>query len=359
MSSLRKSRRVRALTYILVAAMVLPLTPWAVGTACAQGDVRSVLLFKVVDESSSRLPELPRMATDALQMAIDAVPGLECTEFSRNSPLVRRAALEGRVLPAHVEAGVSGARDAVMIGHALGVDTVVLASAQSYRTKQNPRSVEIILSGQAYDVDSNYDAEAGGARVELAVAQAFGVVGQSRRVPGYRGSDRPLAREAIDDAAYRVAKVLSGASISEVAKPKPPAKKKSKIGKYLAIAVIVGGLAWAVSSSGGGGAAGPSPDAIPPTALPLQVEGTDTIRCKWNAPTGTSYTILRYHLQRSVNGGAWSFFGAGNSSANIDRTATEYPDFEVTAGNNYAYRIRVIYTNQKYSHWVMFAGVSL
>ena len=48
------------------------------------------------------------------------------------------------------------------------------------------------------------------------VAQAFGVVGASRKLPGYGGSDRPLAREAAEDAAYRVAKVMGGASISSV-----------------------------------------------------------------------------------------------------------------------------------------------
>ncbi|MBP8951019.1 MAG: fibronectin type III domain-containing protein [Armatimonadetes bacterium] len=359
MTAIRTSWWGRHISYALLATMVLGLTPLCAGTADAQGRNRTVLLFSVSDESASGLPELRKVATDSLQMAIDQLAQLECTEFSRTSPLVRRAAAEGRVLPTQLELGPSNPRDAVAIGHALNVDTVVLASIQSYRSTQQPRAVEVIISGQAYDVKPNYDEEAGDPVAKPQVAQAFGVVGTSRKLPGYQGSDRPLAREAIDEAAYRVARVLSGATISEVAKPTPKAAKKSSGTKILAYLAAVGLLAYLVSESGGDDATGPSPDAVPPTVLPLQVEGTDTIRLRWQEPTGTSFTVLRYQIQRRVNNGEWSFFGSGGSSADVSRTATEYPDFGVTTGNSYSYRMRVIYTNQKVSEWVMFQGITL
>jgi hypothetical protein len=344
---------------MVLVALVLPLLPQATFTACAQDEVRTILLFQVTDESSSGPPELQRTATDSLQMAIDAVSGMECTEFSPSSALVRRAVAEGKILPTQLETGASDPRTAISIGYALAVDTVVVASIQSYRSTQKQREVDVILSGQAYDVKQNYDVESGEPVAKPAVAQAFGVVGTSGTLPGYRGSDRPLAREAIEDASYRIAKVLGGASISEVAKPKPKARKKSSVTKWLAIAAVVGLLAWAVSSSGNDGVAGPSADAVPPTPLPLQAEGTDTIRVRWNPPTGTTWTILRYELQRSVDGGTWSWFGPGNASRYIDRTATEYPDFDVSAGHSYRYQIRAVYTNSKYSYWAAFTGVTL
>jgi hypothetical protein len=360
MSSLRNSRHARALSYFLLVALVLPLTPLAVPAAVAQqAPPRSLLLFGVTDDSSSGRPELRKAATDALQMALDNVKGIECTEFSRTSPLVRRAEQEGRLLPTEVESGPSNAREAIKIGYALDVDMVVVASIQSYRSPENPRSVEIILSGQLYDVKPNYDVEAGDPVEKPTVAQAFGVVGASRKLPGYKGSDKPLAREAIEDAAYRVAKAVGGATISDVTAPRPAAHKKSKLTSILGALVAVGLVAWAVSSSGGDSDTGPSPSAVPPTALPLQVEGTDTIRVRWVAPTGTALTILKYQLQRSVNRGAYQYFGDSSSSADISSTTTEYPDFNVTAGNSYAYRIRVVYTNQKFSSWVYFTAVGL
>lgn len=360
MSSLRKSRHARALSYFLLVALVLPLTPLAVPAALAQqAPTRSLLLFPVTDESSSGRPELRKEATDALQMALDNVKGIECTEFSHTSPLVRRAEQEGRLLPTEVESGPSNAREAIKIGYALGVDMVIVASIQSYRSPDNPRSVEIILAGQLYDVKPNYDVEAGDPVEKPVVAQAFGVVGASRKLPGYKGSDRPLAREAIEDAAYRVAKAVGGATISQVIAPRPPAHKKSKLTNVLGALAAIGLIAWAVSSSGGTSDTGPSPDAIPPTALPLQVEGTDTIRVRWIAPTGTALTILKYQLQRSVNGGAYQYFGDSSSSADIASGSTEYPDFNVAPGNSYAYRIRVVYTNQKFSNWVYFTAVGL
>lgn len=349
------------LCYVLVAAMLLPLLPCALPFAQAEERGRTILLFGVTDETSSDLPELKKLATDAVQMAVDAVEGLECTEFSRTSPLVRRAVLEGRVLPTQVESGPTSPKDAVGIGHALGVDTVLLTSIQSYRSTTEPRSVEVILSGQAYDVRDNYDEEAGEARREesIAPAYAFGVVGTSRKIPGYEGSDRLLAREALSDGAYRVAKVLNGASISEVAQPKPEPRKENKAVKWLAVAAIVGLLVWAVSSAGDKDETGPSPDAIPPTPQPLQVVGTNTIVIRWDPPTGTSFEVLRYELQRSVNGGSYAAFGSGGDSGQVAAGTHEYADFDVSGDNTYSYRIRVIYRNSKYSNWVTFNGVSL
>lgn len=359
MTSIRTSWWGRHVSFALLAAMVLSLAPMCAVTAGAEGQNRTVLLFAISDDSASGLPELRKIATDSLQMAIDQLPQLECTEFSRTSPLVRRAAAEGRVLPTQLEVGPSNAREAISIGYGLNVDTVVLASIQSYRSTQQPRSVEVIISGQAYDVRPNYNEEAGDPVAAPQVAQAFGVVGTSRKMPGYQGSDRPLAREAIDEAAYRVARVLSGATISEVAKPMPKAKKKSSGTKILAYLAAVGVLAYLVSESGSDESSGPSPDAVAPTVLPLQVEGTDTIRLRWQAPTGTSFAVLRYQIQRRVDNGQWSYFGTGGSSVDVSRTATEYPDFGVSSGHSYSYRMRVIYTNQKVSVWVPFEGISL
>jgi len=361
MSSIRKCRRGRMLCYVLVGAMLLPLLPCVAPAAQAQERGRTILLFPVTDETSSDLPELRKLATDAVQMAVDAVEGLECSEFSRTSPLVRRAVLEGRVLPTQVEAGPTGPRDAVSIGYQLGVDTVLLTSVQSYLSTTEPRSVEVILSGQAYDVKENYDAEAGEARREESIApvHAFGVVGTSRRIPGYEGSDRLLAREALSDAAYRVAKVLNGASISEVSQPKPEPRRESRTTKWLAVAAVVGLLVWAVSSMGKNDDTGPSVDALPPTPEPLQVVGSNTIVIRWDPPTGTSLELARYELQRSVNGGSWAAFGSGGESKNIPANQVRYSDYDVSSDNSYRYRIRSIYTNSTYSVWVEFAGVTI
>lgn len=357
MSSIRTNRFARATCLGLLIAMVIPLTPWAALAAGAEDPLRTVLLFPVSDESSSAMPELRQIATDSLQMAIDTAPDTECTEFSRTSPLVRRAAAEGRILPTQIEAGVSNARDAINVGHQLGVDTVVVASIQSYRSTQSPRSVEVIIAGQAYDVVPNFDADTESPVDTPTVAQAFGVTGLSRKLPGYKGSDRPLAREAVEDASYRVAKVLGGASISDVAKPKPVAKERNKVLRWLAIAAVIGGLAWAVSSSGGDDDGG-TVTAVPPTPLPPQPEGTDTIRLRWNEPTGITVPVLQYQLQRSVNSGTWSYFGTGTLSDNV-RDTTTFADFDVSSGNTYVYRIRAIYRDSKASAWVQFSGISL
>lgn len=360
MSSIRKSRWVRATNYLVLAALVASLSPLAVGPAEArQHAVRAVLLFPVGDETGSDLAEICKIATNALQMAVDEVPELECTEFGRNSPLVRRAAAEGRVLPTQIETGPTDVREAISIGHALDLDTVVLASIQSYRSTRAPRSVEIILAGQAYDVKPNYDVEAGEPVLRPTVAQAFGVVGTSRKVPGYTGTDRPLAREALGDAAYRVAKVLGGATISEVAEPRPPVKKKAKTGRWLGYLAAVGLLAWAVSSLGGDDDTRPTAEHVPPTPLPLEVEGVAAIRIYWEPPTGTALQLLRYQIQRSVNQGPWSDFGMGGASRNVDRAETSYADFDVETGNSYRYRIRAVYTDGTPSHWVEFAGIAI
>lgn len=374
MSSIRTSRRARALSYVLLAALVVPLSPWAVSAAHAQSGRaatlvdpearnRTVLLFRVADETSEVLPELRvrmrKIATNSLQMAIDEVRGLECTEFSPTSPLVRRAASEGSLLPTQIETGPTDAREAVEIGCALGVDTVVLAGIRSWHMTQHPRRAEIILSGQAYDVKPNYDIEAGEAVEKPIEACAFGVIGASRNIPGYAASERQLAREALSDAAYKAAKVLSGATISEAAKPRPGAKKTHKKSRLMAYLLAIGVVAWIISESGGGGAAGPSADAFPPTPLPLQPEGTSTIRILWEAPTGTAFVLLRYQIQRRVDNGNWSYFGTGGASKNVDKSLTQYPDYGVSTGHSYQYRIRAVYTNSKFSFWVPFAGVTL
>ncbi len=356
MSSFRRIRRARGLTYLLLVAMLAPLLPAMLPPARAAEQTRAILLFPVTDESASGVSELRKVATDALQMAIGALKSMECTEFSRSSPMVRRAVAEGRVLQTQVESTVTDPREAIRIGHALNLETVVMASVQSYRSTEEPRSVELILAGQAYDVKPNYNEQAGEAVQKPVAAQAFGVVGTSRKLPGYKGPDRPLWREAVDDAAYRVAQVLNGASMSEVSVPRP-SKKGSSIAKWIAIGAAVGLLAWAIGSSGGKGTSGASPDAVPPTPLPLQLEGTTTIQISWTPPTGTSYTILQYQLQRSVDGGPYSYFGTGGQTQSLAATTTQYPDFGVTSGHSYSYRIRVFYTNSKFSEWAYFAGV--
>lgn len=362
MSSIHRSRHARTVSLVVVCCMVLPLLPWVTPGAQAQPAGRTVLLFPIADESSSGLIGLSKMATEALQKAVDTLPGYECTEFSRTSPLVRRAASEGRVLPTQIEAATVTPREAVAIGYALNVDSVIVASIQSYRSSLSPRSVEVILSGRSYDVKPNYNIDADEARPseELTISQGFGVVGTSRKLPGYQGaSERMLAREAVADAAARAAQVLSGASISDISKPTPPPKKKNTAMRTLGILAVIGLLAWAVSSSGGDSDLGPSPEARPPRTLPLGVEGTDTIRVSWEPPSGTSLTVLRYQLQRSVGGGAWTYFGVGAGSSSIPAGTTQFPDFEVTSGTSYAYRIRAVYTNSKVSEWAYFSGVTL
>lgn len=356
MSSFRCSSFVHALGVLLVFALCTMLVLSNAHSVSANDQVRRVLLFNVVDESSSGMSGLGKMASDAMQIAIDEPVKMECTEFSRTSPMVRRASEEGRILPTQIESGPLSPQDAILIGQQIGVDTVVIASVQSYKTLPSPRSVEVIIAGQAYDITPNFSVETGDVVAKPVVAQAFGVVGSSRKVPAYTGSDRPLAREALDDAAYRVAKVLGGATISEVAKPKQLEKKSRSSWKWIVIAAVVGGAVWALTSSNDddGGTVG----AIPPTPLPIQVEGTDTIRLSWNEPTGTTIPVLQYQLQRKVNDGSWEYFGTGSSSDNV-RGTTTYPDFDVSSGNTYKYQIRAVYEDLSTSIWVEFGGVSL
>ena len=88
--------------------------------------------------------------------------------------------------------------------------------------------------------------------------------------------------------------------------------------------------------------------------MTLRVE-SNAIRLFWQAPVPTELTLLRYQIKRSINNGAWHYIDQGNA----DASRTSWPDFDVTAGNSYQYRIRAVYTNQAVSDpWSVFNRIT-
>ncbi len=351
MTSIRTHKWTRYISALLVLTFVAVLYPTSVSAADVADPPAKVLLFPVSDNSGSDVRALGRMASGILQLAIDGVAGLECTDFSPTSAIVRRARNEGRILPVQVEAGTSDPMQAVRIGHALLMDKVIIAQVESIRTSNSPRLVETVLSGCMYDVRDNYDVEADEPVASPVVERAFGVVGASRTRANYKGSERLLVREALQDGAYKVSQILSGKSVAEIdaARAKPERKKSAWRGLGWLLGV---GLLVALVAGTGGDGGGPSPAAAPPIPDRVEVEA-NAIRLYWTPPSGTSLTLLRYHIERSRNSQPWQRIDGGAADAG----RTSWPDFDVETSNTYQYRIRALYTNSAYSEWRVFTAV--
>jgi hypothetical protein len=347
MTAIKSYRHIRLISWLLAVAMILPLTPLCLVGAAAQPDrARTVLLFPVVDEANSPVPDLTTRATNALNVAISEMPGFECTEFTSTSPLVRRAVAEGRIRAVDAEQTKFDAPRALTIGHALQVDLIVLASIQSYRSTKDPRSVEIILSGQSYAVKKNFDAETDEPVAEPTVDRTFGVVGTSKPRAQYGGSEHPLMREAVDDAAYKAGQYLAGKTISQI--QATPSGSKHSTGWLVWAAVI--GLAAAVIAGSGGHGHGTSPGVLPPTNLVLAPNNA-AIYLTWSPPV-TTQTILFYQVFRKVDNSGFSQLPAGLlnvspvPSAGFDPTHPSFTDGAMITGtHSYSYYVVAKYQN--------------
>lgn len=352
MTCVRSSKLMKATSVFLIVAVVLPLTPVGTVVAGAQTDeVQQVMIFPVVDATGAGITNLSRLATNKLQAALNELPDAVCTEFGPTSPLVRRAVSEGLLLPVYVEADPRDPVMAIGIAHILGMDAVVLASLEALNIREEPRQAEVTLLGRYFLVEPNYDRAT---EQPVAVPQARHTVtltGVSRALAGYRGSNRPLMREALDDAAYKFKEIVAGRSPAEIAAGREPAKKNKW--KWLGPAVAVVLMAWLLGNKGNEAGYTSAAGATAPTPTTLTV-ASYAIQLYWNPPPATQLTLLRYQIQRSVNNSAWQYIDAGNA----DASRTSWPDSDVIAGKRYRYRMRAVYTNQAISGWMLFDQVT-
>jgi hypothetical protein len=249
MTAIKSCRYTRLLSLFLAVATMLPLTYLSIGAASAQPErAKTMLLFPAVDDASSPVPDLSRRVTNAMQIAIADTPGFECAEFSTTSPMVRRAIAEGRVRAVDADQMRFGVSEAIRIGHALQVDGIVLAYIQSYRVTKDPRKVEIILSGQSYLLSKNWDKDTDDPITTPVVERAYGVVGVSDARKNYNGSNLPLMRQAVDDAAYKAADSLTGRGLAGMPAAGPSGRGNGGSSWALGI-LIVGLLAVAVGGA--------------------------------------------------------------------------------------------------------------
>ncbi len=354
MTYLRSTRLMRNTSMFLIVALVLTLVPMTWKSASAQVDwVKQVLLFPAADYTGAGMADLSRLATDKLEIAVNELPDVECTEFHSTSPIVRRAVAEGRLLPVYTAAGPVDAALALRIGYALGMDAVIVAGVDRLQIQQQPRQVEVTIRGQYFLVAPNYDVVADRPVANPQVQHSFSIGGVSKLRANYEGGDRPLIREALEDAAYKFKEIIAGRPVAEIpagqAKPAP----KKNFWKWLGPVLGVGLLIMLVSNKGGGEGRAITEGAEPPDPRPLQIE-SNAIRLLWNPPPATELILLRYQIQRSVNSGSWQYIDGGNAGP----TRTSWPDFDVVDGSNYQYRIRAVYTNQAVSVWVYFNRVT-
>ena len=356
MSLIRSHKFTGAISVFLVVAMVGAIVPWNARPAVAGGVPTTALLFAVADNSGSNVTGLAEMATNRIQVAMGKIEGLEVTEFHRSSPLVRRAVSEGRLLPIHMEAGVGDVPGAIIVGHTLGVEAIILATVKSVDAQMPPRRISLTLAGEYYLVGASYDEAAGQPIAAPQPEKSFVVTGTSRPRANYTGSDRPLVREALGDAASKFAQVIGGTPVSQLAAEYAQPRKTSKM-KWLGPLMIVGLLVVALSNSGGDGDGAVTPADAP---RPLRVEvDVNAIRLDWRWDGWQSSvppyppTLLCHEIERSMDGGAWGRIDNGVCG----KERTSWPDYDVVAGNNYSYRIRAVYTDQSVSAWQLFSTV--
>jgi len=353
MTLIRSHRLTGPIAVFLAVAVVITIVPGAAAPVQAAGGATAVLLFPVADESGSELFDLAEMTTNKLQAAVGGVEGLDVAQFYPSSPLVRRAVSEGRLLSVQMEVGVGDIPGAVGVGHELGMDAILLATVKSVGVDihSSARYLTVTLKGEVFQVKPNYDEAAGRPSSALWPEKSFTVVGASRARANYTGSDRPLLREALDDAVDKFAQVMGGTPADELAAQPTQPERESKW-KWLGPLLVLGLAALIVSSSGGdeGGAAA---GAAPPVPDHLQV--TDyAITLYWDPPPPTDLTLLSYQIQRSTNNSPYLPVEGGTCGIGC----TQWTDWNVTAGNTYRYRIRAIYSNSEASEWREFNAVS-
>ncbi|MCX7597601.1 MAG: hypothetical protein N2512_01850 [Armatimonadetes bacterium] len=340
-------------------------TSWAQGqlVPTMPGREITVLLFPVNVDAADAPADTSRWATTALQAALDELAGVTCLDFSRSSPLVRRAVAEGRVRTVDVEQRVTDPRVAIAIGNAMGVNMVLLATVQSYKLTPEPAQVEVVLSGQIYDVQANFDPQTQEAKTDPQVFRALGVVGRSQPRARFQGPEGVLVREALRDAAFRAAQLAGGVPAEKIGVR--PAPKKDKAWRWFILAAVVVGLA-AAASSGTDGEPPPSPtpaDYKPRNLVAdVQPAGQNAIRVTWAPPVVTT-NLLGYDLQFAVGlrGGAgpsgpYSAIAGGM----LPPTATEYVHLNLDPTKVYYYRLRARYSDRQpqSGDWIYTGGVT-
>lgn len=343
MYAIRQRSTARTISLLLTLCLVSSVMPLGAVRADA-ASVSSVLVFPVLDESESTYEDLESRATSALEIATNGRAEFAASKFSRHSPLVVRAVSEGRLRQVDVEAADAASRDlALFIGHALGVDYVLIASVQSFEMESEPRQANVILAGQMYAVKGNVDEVTGEVVEEPAVFRAFGVKGSSSPRANYVGSDNPLISEAMRDAGHKAALTLAGKPLEDL----PTADKESKRWKWVLYALAVGVLMIAVNNaSSSPPTPGPAAQVKPVANLHLQELQTN-IRLIWDEPTGTTLQVLHYEVSRSVDGGGFSLLTSA-----LGPGTTYYTDINTLTGRHvYQYRIRVLYTNGEASQY--------
>lgn len=340
MNAIRTHHHCRRFSLALIMVMVVSLLPMGLVGAWGQGQRKSVIVFPVTVTATGAPDSTGDRAIGLLSFALGQIPGYGVMQFSPNAPLVRRAVAEGRIRQVDAEDADLSLAAQLTVAYALKMNYVVVASVQSYTVKENPLSIEVILSGQMYDVNANIDPTSGLPIDKPTVMRAFGVSGASVPRVGYQGSQTPLLQEALRSAAEKAADALSGRpqAAAATAPSKPHVKSNYK---WVILALLIGGLALAANRSGGGGVVTPGTGATPPTNVTVEPQNGQ-VRLTWQAPTNTTLTLLRYQVDRAVDGGAFSRADTGN----LGPTTTSFTDFNTLQGQHvYQYRIRAIYTS--------------
>ena len=242
--------------------------------ADAQGNIKTVLAFPAVDESpEGNIGDVAHRLTSRLALAGGEIKELDLEVFSETSPMIRRAVADGALRRADVE-GPKDAYAAVLIGRAIGVDSVVLVSVQKVTVGGDPRAAEVSVMGTEYDVAANVDA---GEVVDEPTGNTFGVSGTAKTKDRTAGDDAALTRLAARDAAYKVLSVLSGQSADVFEKEGAKPKKRSNKWKWIAVGLLAIGLIAATS----GGSSTPNPvvvDSHLPEANRIEdIRGSDAV----------------------------------------------------------------------------------
>lgn len=337
MNAIRSHQLCRRICFVLIFVLLTGFMPVGLVGAFAQPR-QTVLVFPMANNAQNAPCDIAERATNALTLAITDTPCLDAVQFSPVSPTVRRAVSEGRIRQVDVEEGDGSAATAILIGAALKADFVVVGGVQSFARKDVPCSVEMILSGQMYEVAPNINPATGEVCASPKVYKAFGVSGAGTARARQTANDATLITDAIRDAACKAAAALSNRT--DVPVVAAPAKSKSGAYKWVLLAVLVGALALGVNNGGGGGGA-PGATALPPKNVTLK-ENTPAITVSWQEPTGTTLTVLRYQIDRAVDGGSFQRIDPGT----LGPGTTSFNDYGTSSGTHtYQYRLRTVYTN--------------
>ncbi len=329
----------------LIGCLVLTtLGPTLASRALAQEAPRPTLLvFPTMDSTDDQSgAEAARLVTQEFSRVTREAEAAAVEVFKTTMPVVRRGLDEGEIGPLDIEAVETGQVDAevaVVLGNALGADTVVLLSVTQVVYTDEPAACDITLQGQAYDVAANFDPETQGL-VEAPKVELFVVHGLTPERPALQATQRALLREAARDAALQAAEALT-----DIALPPPPPRHRD-LSRWLLIALVVAGVI-AFSSRGTEGVQVPDETLVPTARTMRSSEGY--IRLAWVPPT-TGRTIFRYEIRRSENGGPLIRMDGGL----VTGVDTAFTDNNIAVGSAYTYEIRVLYTDGTQSEWVGF-----